>query len=262
MKSLKWKWLAIVVALAAVACHPIEPDPEPEPKPKPEEKIFYELKPLEQMSLREKVGQLFNVRPEALDLVDGRTQTTLSREMTEGFSRYPCGGITLFAANIKDPNQIIAFTRALHGLGNYPLLCVDEEGGRVARIARNSQFNVVKYDSMAAVGATGDARNAYIAGDNIGSYLAIYGFDVDLAPVSDVNTNPDNVVIGDRAFGSSPQLVADMASQFLAGLHAFPARAEDQQLFFRPVGPDAEGFGTGDHQKRLVDTTKICIAEG
>lgn len=218
MKSLKWKWLAIVVALAAVACHPIEPDPEPEPKPKPEEKIFYELKPLEQMSLREKVGQLFNVRPEALDLVDGRTQTTLSREMTEGFSRYPCGGITLFAANIKDPNQIIAFTRALHGLGNYPLLCVDEEGGRVARIARNSQFNVVKYDSMAAVGATGDARNAYIAGDNIGSYLAIYGFDVDLAPVSDVNTNPDNVVIGDRAFGSSPQLVADMASQFLAGL--------------------------------------------
>lgn len=218
MKSLKWKWLAIVVALAAFACHPIEPDPEPEPKPKPEEKIFYELKPLEQMSLREKVGQLFNVRPEALDLVDGRTQTTLSREMTEGFSRYPCGGITLFAANIKDPNQIIAFTRALHGLGNYPLLCVDEEGGRVARIARNSQFNVVKYDSMAAVGATGDARNAYIAGDNIGSYLAIYGFDVDLAPVSDVNTNPDNVVIGDRAFGSSPQLVADMASQFLAGL--------------------------------------------
>ncbi|MBR1538937.1 MAG: glycoside hydrolase, partial [Bacteroidales bacterium] len=138
--------------------------------------------------------------------------------LTDGFSRYPCGGITLFAANIKNPDQIRAFTAFLHGLGNYPLLCIDEEGGRVARIANNSNFNVAKYSSMAAVGATGDPKKGYEAGDNIGSYLSIYGFDIDLAPVSDVNTNPDNIVIGDRAFGSSPQLVADMASQFLLGL--------------------------------------------
>ncbi len=88
----------------------------------------------------------------------------------------------------------------------------------MARIANNNQFNVTKYASMAAVGATGDPKNGYEAGNNIGAYLALYGFDVDFAPVSDVNTNPDNVVIGDRAFGSSPQLVADFASQFLLGL--------------------------------------------
>ena len=170
------------------------------------------------MTLREKVGQLFNVRAEALDLTSSYTQTGPSQVLTDGFQRYPCGGITLFAANIKDPRQIQEFTRFLHDLGNYPLICVDEEGGRVARIANNSNFNVVKYASMESVGATGDPKKGYEAGDNIGGYLAIYGFDVNLAPVSDVNTNPENVVIGNRAFGSSPQLVADMASQFLLGL--------------------------------------------
>lgn len=219
MMKQMWKWaLPLLAALLLFGCDPIEPDPEPTPTPKPEEKILYSLKPLEEMSLREKVGQLFNVRPEALDLTSSYTQTAASSVLTDGFSRYPCGGITLFAANIKNPDQIKEFTKFLHGLGNYPLLCIDEEGGRVARIGNNSNFNVVKYSSMAAVGATGDPKNAYNAGDNIGGYLALYGFDMDLAPVSDVNTNPDNVVIGDRAFGSSPQLVADMASQFLAGL--------------------------------------------
>ena len=214
-----WKWMLPLLALIVWAgCEQIEPEPEPQPKPQPEEKILYSLKPLSEMSLREKVGQLFNVRVEALDLTSSYTQTAGSSVLTDGFSRYPCGGVTLFAANIKNPDQIKEFTKFLHGMGNYPLICVDEEGGRVARIANNSNFNVVKYSSMAAVGATGDPKNAYNAGDNIGGYLALYGFDVDLAPVSDVNTNPENVVIGDRAFGSSPQLVADMASQFLAGL--------------------------------------------
>lgn len=213
-----WWILAILTAWILVGCDPVEPEPEPEPAPQPEEKIVYSLKDISEMTLREKVGQLFNVRAEDLDLTSSYTITAGSTVVTEGFNRYPCGGITLFAANIKNPEQIKALTKYLHGLGNYPLICVDEEGGRVARIANNSNFNVVKYASMSAVGATGDPKKAYEAGDSIGSYLSLYGFDVDLAPVSDVNTNPENVVIGDRAFGSSPQLVADMASQFLLGL--------------------------------------------
>ena len=196
-----WWILAILTAWILVGCDPVEPEPEPQPAPQPEEKIVYSLKDISEMTLREKVGQLFNVRAEDLDLTSSYTITAGSTVVTEGFNRYPCGGITLFAANIKNPEQIKALTKYLHGLGNYPLICVDEEGGRVARIANNSNFNVVKYASMSAVGATGDPKKAYEAGDNIGSYLSLYGFDVDLAPVSDVNTNPENVVIGDRAFG-------------------------------------------------------------
>ena len=217
MKTLKFRWLAVALLVVTVSCNPIEPEPEPGPRPEPP-KTLYTLKPLAEMSLHEKVGQLFNVRVEALDLTSTNTQTGPSPVIVDGFNRYPCGGLTLYAANIKNPQQILAFTQFLHDLGNYPLLCIDEEGGRVARIANNNQFSVPKYASMAAVGATGDPKEGFDAGDDIGGYLAIFGFDVDFAPVSDVNTNPDNVVIGDRAFGSSPQLVADFASQFLLGL--------------------------------------------
>lgn len=217
MKTLKFRWLAVALLVVTVSCNPIEPEPEPGPRPEPP-KTLYTLKPLAEMSLHEKVGQLFNVRVEALDLTSTYTQTGPSPVIVDGFNRYPCGGLTLYAANIKNPQQILAFTQFLHNLGNYPLLCIDEEGGRVARIANNNQFSVPKYASMAAVGATGDPKEGFDAGDDIGGYLAIFGFDVDFAPVSDVNTNPDNVVIGDRAFGSSPQLVADFASQFLLGL--------------------------------------------
>ena len=278
MKKWKFGWLAVAVALVTVSCHPIEP--EPAPQPQPEEKVLYELTPLDQMSLREKVGQLFNVRVEALDLTSSYTQTGPSQVITDGFKRYPCGGLTLYAANIKNPQQIITFTRFLHDLGNYPLLCIDEEGGRVARIANNSQFNVVKYASMAAVGATGDPKNGYRAGESIGSYLSIYGFDVDFAPVSDVNTNPDNVVIGDRAFGSSPQLVADFASQFLAGLQSngvegclkhFPGHGDTQadthygyaeslktwpEISDCEMVPFRKGIETG---AQLIMTAHVCL---
>lgn len=217
MKKLQWL-LAALFFLSVVGCHEVEPEPEPKPEPEPEPPVTYSLKSLEEMTLTEKVGQLFNIRVEALDVTATSYCTQESASIVSGFNRHPCGGITLYAGNIKSPTQIQAFTKFLHGLGNFPLLCIDEEGGRVARIANNSNFNVPKYTSMGALGATGESWRAREAGGNIGRYLLYYGFDVDLAPVSDVNTNPENVVIGDRAFGSSPDLVADMASQFLLGL--------------------------------------------
>jgi beta-glucosidase-like glycosyl hydrolase len=84
----------------------------------------------------------------------------------------------------------------------------DEEGGRVARIGNNANFSVKKYESMGAIGATGDSQNAYECGNTIGTYLTRYGFDVDFAPVADVNTNPENIVIGARAFSDDPHVAA------------------------------------------------------
>lgn len=178
----------------------------------------YTLKPLADMTLTEKVGQLFNVRPEALSPSTTGYVPVGTEEMKAVFKEYPCGSITLYAGNIKTPTQLKDLTSFLHDLGNYPLLCIDEEGGRVARIAKNTQFNVPVYESMEAIGNTGDPGNAFSAGESIGSYLLSYGLDIDLAPVCDVNTNPENIVIGDRAFGSNPYLVAEMSSQFLLGL--------------------------------------------
>lgn len=181
---------------------------------------------LSQMTLREKVGQLFTVRPEALcpelEASGMGMYTYKLRAVTEGMVErsklYPVGGYTLFAHNIDNPEQLKSFTAALHALSGEPLLSVDEEGGRVARIANNDNFNVPSYASMAAIGATGDPAKAHESGNAIGTYLKEFGFDIDFAPVADVNTNPENVVIGDRAFSNDPKQAAPMVVSFMKGL--------------------------------------------
>lgn len=160
---------------------------------------------------------MINIRPETLE---GTTvpRTGFDAKYKEKFDKYPVGGFTLFAANISSPGQTELFTDNLHAFANYPLLCIDEEGGTVARIARNALFGVIKYESMYSVGSTGNSVEAFMAGQNIGEYLYKYHFDVDFAPVADVFTNPNNKVIGKRAFSSDPNVAAEMSSQFLLGL--------------------------------------------
>ena len=182
---------------------------------------------LQQMTLREKVGQLFYVRLESLDpTIEWTTYDDLANikilEVTENMKRvnaqYPVGGIILYAWNIKDEAQLSRIIPQVRALNGNPLLCIDEEGGRVSRIANNPNFDVQKYESMAAIGATGDPMIAYGCGNTIGTYLKRYGFDIDFAPVADVNTNPENIVIGERAFSEYPSVAAPMVTSYLQGL--------------------------------------------
>jgi len=189
---------------------------------------------LQKMTLREKVGQLFYVRPECLDTtihfnqpssIDGSSDDitkiklqAVNATMLGVNEKYPVGGIILYAHNIEDEAQLAAFIPQIRALKGSPLLCIDEEGGRVARIARNANFNVEKFESMGAIGATGDPQNAYYCGNTIGTYLRRYGFDIDFAPVADVNTNPENIVIGARAFSDDPEVAAPMVVNYLQGL--------------------------------------------
>lgn len=179
---------------------------------------------LSQMTLREKVGQLFFLRVEALDttihyvssdeLPAYETQAVNDR-MRALAADYPLGGIILFAHNIKDPQQLAAFQKDLRALPGHPLLSIDEEGGRVARLALNPAFGLPRYESMTALGST---RAVSKASHTIGTYLAKYGFDIDFAPVADVNTNPQNIVIGTRAFSDNPQVAAKRVKAYVKGL--------------------------------------------
>ena len=180
-----------------------------------------------EMSLREKVGRLFIVRPESLEpairydsdaeLPQHRLQA-VSDGMRRRAERYPAGGILLYGHNIADPVQLRRFTRELRALPGSPLLCIDEEGGRVSRIAGNPAFGVPRFESAACIAAGGDAQAAYDAAFAIGSSLKDYGFDIDFAPVADVNTNPQNIIIGARAFSDDPQRAAPLVAAFVRGL--------------------------------------------
>lgn len=179
---------------------------------------------LGKMSLREKVGQLFIVRPEALaENSNAETAPATDRVDDAVISRieeYPVGGIALFSRNITSAEQLPMFISDLQSSSKYPLfIAVDEEGGRVARIANSDFFNVASYKSMEDIGKSGDASKAEEVGRQIGLYLKKLGFNLDFAPVADTNTNPQNIVIGDRSYGSDPALVARMVSAQLDGMH-------------------------------------------
>ena len=182
---------------------------------------------LQKMTLHEKVGQMFYIRMESLDpsiewttfddLAELKNQE-VTMKMRHTNEQYPVGGIILYAWNIEDEAQLARIIPQVRSLNGHPLLCIDEEGGRVSRIANNPNFHVKKYESMAAIGATGDPQNAYECGNTIGTYLKRYDFDIDFAPVADVNTNPENIVIGPRAFSDDPAVAAPMVTSYLQGL--------------------------------------------
>lgn len=229
-------WMLVLAGLLS-GCNPPTPDP-PKPNPEPQdttvipdplfppEDVVGDIDSLlETMSIREKVGQMFYVRPECLDTtidmqgdyVSVRLQA-VNEVMKKVSERYPVGGIILYAHNIQDGTQLTKFVREIRELPGSPLLCIDEEGGRVARIANNPNFNVPKFNSMAAIGASGDTTKAYNCGKSIGGYLHRYGIDINFAPVADVNTNPDNIVIGNRAFSDNPNVAAPMVRNYLQGM--------------------------------------------
>ena len=210
----------LTCGLATTSCSDDDNEAPVEPADEIEEQ-------LQTMTLREKVGQMFYVRPEALDTtihwsayadLEKRALQEVSTLMTGVNEKYPVGGVILYAWNILDETQLARFMPQLKALKGSPLLCIDEEGGRVARIANNPNFAVKKYESMGAIGATGDPRNAYECANTIGTYLHRYGFDIDFAPVADVNTNPENIIIGPRAFSDDPAVAAPMVTNSLPGL--------------------------------------------
>ncbi len=95
---------------------------------------------------------------------------------------------------------------------------IDEEGGTVARIAKNANFDVPKFPNMSEIGASNDTQKAYEVGAGIGTYLKQYGVNVDFAPVADVLTNTENQVVRKRSFGSDPSVVAAMDLEVIRGM--------------------------------------------
>ncbi len=166
------------------------------------------------MSLEDKVAGLFIVTPEQLTGVGTAIQA--GDGTREALAKYPVGGLVYFAKNIKSGEQLKEMLANTVSSSKYPLfLGVDEEGGRVARLADG--LNLENVGPMADIGASGDPQAAYETGAFIASYLKEYGFNLDFAPVADVLTNPDNTVIGDRAFGSDPSLTAQMVAGAVKG---------------------------------------------
>ena len=174
---------------------------------------------LSRMTLEEKIYQMMILMPE--QLTGSETVTSAGNSTKESLKRYPVGGIMYMAGNLKDPGQTRAMLENTQeyaaDIEGIPLfLCVDEEGGRVARIGNNNAFGTEKISPMAKTGSAEEARSS---GRTIGEYLKELGFNVNFAPDCDVLTNKTNKVIGDRSFGSDADKVREYARAYSDGLH-------------------------------------------
>lgn len=126
-------------------------------------------------------------------------------------------GAILFRRNVASAAQLAALSASLKSKADRPfLVSLDQEGGRVMRL--RDGFTPVP--PMRAVGLASDVRLARDIGGLLAAELRAVNVDLDYAPVLDVDTNPDNPVIGDRSFSRDAQAVARLGCAVIEGLQA------------------------------------------
>ncbi|MCA1075627.1 beta-N-acetylhexosaminidase [Clostridium bowmanii] len=163
------------------------------------------------MTIEEKIGQMLLVGIEGYDLNEN-TKSLVQKSKV--------GGVILFANNVQESNQLLKLLNSLKGenlQNKIPLfLSVDEEGGRVTRMPKEFE----KFPTNKAIGKINDETLSYNIGGAIGNEIGSFGFNMDFAPVLDVNSNPNNPVIGNRSFGANVSVVSNLGSQTMKGIRS------------------------------------------
>lgn len=241
-------------AMAAEALTEPLTEPSTEPVTEPPSPVGTML---DGMSLHEKVCQMFIVKPEGLT---GYDLYTYADDLTYTcYEQYPVGGFIFFANNIISSEQTLAMTGDLQQMamsrGTGAFIAVDEEGGYVTRVQMKLGTEAVS--SMSWYGSLNDYDSAFGAGQTIGDYLAYYGFNVDFAPVADVNINPNNE-LGSRIFSSDPDITANMSAAVVDGLHQ--AGVCSTLKHFPGLGA---GGGNTHYETVVIDRTyeQLCETE-
>jgi beta-N-acetylhexosaminidase len=145
--------------------------------------------------------------------------TKVSPRLRGLLKRHPISGAVLFRRNIESVAQMKALNRDLkHAGGGKFLIAIDEEGGRVSRLPAGA----IKFPPAAFWGRfyerTKDLKDVVRMGRVLGRELRSVGVNLDFAPVLDVDSNPKNPIIGDRAFSGNPMLAAKVGLAFAEGL--------------------------------------------
>ncbi|SIQ33946.1 beta-N-acetylhexosaminidase [Alkalispirochaeta americana] len=172
---------------------------------------------LSRMTLEERVGQLF--MPALVVDSRGAPLVELDEATRAMIGTVQPGGVILFGANLRDPDQTRRLVEDLQEASPIPLLvAVDQEGGIVSRLNSSTRMPATAIPSAWRIGLTGSEELAYAIAGAMARELRSLGITMNFAPVADILTNPENPVIGSRAFGSDPHLVARMVAATVRGL--------------------------------------------
>ncbi|MDF2663194.1 MAG: glycoside hydrolase family 3, partial [Paenibacillus sp.] len=166
---------------------------------------------IEAMPLKQKLGQMIIAGVEGT-VIDEHTKSLIADDRI--------GGFILYKPNIESTGQTVALLNGLKEANRSNpvplLLSVDQEGGRVNRLP--STFAAIP--SSRDIGKSGSAQKARAFGEAIGEQLRAFGFNMNFAPVLDVDSNPDNPVIGSRSFGSTASVVSSFGIEEMLGLRS------------------------------------------
>ncbi|NMA69777.1 MAG: beta-N-acetylhexosaminidase [Desulfitobacterium sp.] len=203
-----------------------DPGAQKDPRdPAPQEDPL--LTKIKTMTLEEKIGQLAIVGINGLE----------SDIDTEKFIRtYHVGGFIIMGRNVHDHNQLLNLINSLKRLNHHkesekksspidspinspespiPLfLAVDEEGGRVSRMPPE----IITLPANQKIGELNNEALSYQIGSALGREVKAFGLNLNFAPVMDIFSNPKNTVIGDRSFGSTPEIVGKLGVQTMKGI--------------------------------------------
>lgn len=165
---------------------------------------------LSEMTLEQKVGQMFMVSFATTQLLE------VERDFLQTWQP---GAIVIFSKNIDTPQQITGLTntyqQAMVDVGAVPLfIAADQEGGSIQHL--NEGFT--RLPTPMLLTATQDEDLAYRYGAAVAEELLAVGVNMNLAPVADLNTNPDNPIIGRRSFGTEIEMVSPILMSFIRGV--------------------------------------------
>lgn len=169
-------------------------------------------------------------------LIAGFEGTRINKEIEDLILKHHIGGFILFERNYENPEQLFHLIRDMQKLAlskptPLPLfISVDQEGGRVARLS--APFS--SFPFPCCLGAAKSEDLAFRFGLAMGRELAAVGINIDYAPVLDVNTNPQNPIIGNRAFSDDPKWAARLGADFIKGC---------REAGVLPVGKHFPGHG-------------------
>lgn len=164
---------------------------------------------VDKMSLDEKIGQV---------IIAGFEGTDVNNELQSLISEKYIGGVILFSKNVESASQVVALNNEIKEINkvnkNPIFISVDEEGGIVSRMPSEmknipTNSDIAKYD---------DENLSYNIGKVIGKEVSSLGFNLNFAPVLDINSNPNNPVIGNRSFGDNEAIVSKLGIATMKGL--------------------------------------------
>lgn len=206
-KSIIWTVTALSLIIM-VGCSSIAKPPQEEIQ-QPKEEIDPLKEQVKNMTLEEKIGQMVIIG------LDGYTMDDNTKKMIEDNR---VGGFILFGDNVKSSDQLLDLVNSLkrtNSKNKLPLfISVDQEGGRVSRMP--GEFK--NLPSNQTIGKVNNEDFSYEIGSILGEEIKALGFNMNYAPVLDINSNPKNPIIGDRSFGTNAELVSKLGVQTMKGI--------------------------------------------